>query len=378
MALKEEKMKKLFNILSIFFILGFAVNGALAQAPIKPGGPWLTENQQVNYTALADYEELTKALKQIEKTSKGLMVLESIGLTNMNRDIWMAKIGDPKKEPVMIITQQHGDEPIGTEAAVEVIKYLSTGSAQAKKILDSIYVLIVARVNPDGAELWQRYNHDPAAPPAKTADYLYTRAGVGWDINRYNFIDWTTSPLYAKYLSDPVKYPYPTNPVPEAVAVAGTFAKYQPLWIVDFHGQGTYVTNEGENVTNSILWPTAPGVPAGAVTLSKQICAAMMNYLEQYGYATLSLYPGGPEPGIARNAYGLAGAGSVLSEFKGGIGQKSLGMLVKHAANSMMAILQATADSSLFTLDTERVEDLPVERIFYYKELPPNEEIEPE
>jgi hypothetical protein len=68
----------------------------------------------------------------------------------------------------------------------------------------------------------------------------------------------------------------------------------------------------------------------------------------------------------------------VLSEFKGGIGQKSLGMLVKHAANSMMAILQATADSSLFTLDTERVEDLPVERIFYYKELPPNEEIEPE
>lgn len=372
-------MKRLFGgMIAIFFIVSFAISVALAEAPIKPGGPWLTENQEVNYTALADYEELTKALQQIEKTSKGLVVLESIGKTNMGRDIWMAKIGNPNNEPVMIITQQHGNEPIGTESAVQVIKFLATDSAQAKKILNSIYVLIVVRVNPDGAELWQRYNHDPAAPAPRTADYLYTSKGVGWDINRYNFIDWTTSPLYAKYLSDPVKYPYPTNPVPEAVAVAGTFARYQPLWIVDFHGQGTYVTNEGENVTSSILWPTASGVSQAVVTLSKQLCAAMMNYMEQYGYATLTLYPGGPEPGIARNAYGLAGGGSVLAELKGGIGQKSLGMLVKHAVGQMTAILEATADNSLFTLDETRVEDLPVERISYYKELPPNEEVEPE
>jgi len=35
--------------------------------------------------------------------------------------------------------------------------------------------------------------------------------------------------------------------------------------------------------------------------------------------------------GIARNAYGLAGAGSVLVEMKGGIGQKQSGMIIKHA-----------------------------------------------
>jgi hypothetical protein len=32
----------------------------------------------------------------------------------------------------------------------------------------------------------------------------------------------------------------------------------------------------------------------------------------------------------------------------------------------------------LFGLDPNRVDDLPMERIFYYKELPPNEEVEPE
>ena len=42
--------------------------------------------------------------------------------------------------------------------------------------------------------------------------------------------------------------------------------------------------------------------------------------LAQYPYADLSRYPGGTEPGISRNAYGLLGSGSVLLELRGGIG----------------------------------------------------------
>ena len=364
----------------VFLITVFlAIAGAstvFAKTDIIPGGPWITDNQNVKLNAFTNYDELVKALKQTEKTSKGLVELEVIGYTNQGREIYLAKVGDPDNTPVMFQTQQHGGEPMGTEAALKVIQFLSTGNAQAQKILDELYVLIVVRVNPDGAELWQRYNDDPTAPDRRTSRYLYTSGGVGWDINRYHFSDWTDCPLYAWYVTDPVTYPYPENPVPESVAVMTAFLNYNPIWMVDIHGQGTYVTDEGENVTSSMLWPTNEDAAAVA-DLSKQLCVVMMDQMSQYGYATVNLYPGGTEPGIARNAYGIEGAGSVLVEIKGGIGQKSVGMLVKHTVEQMMAILEATADGSLYDADPDRVSELDIGRTPYYKDLPPGEE-EPE
>ena len=345
----------------------------MAKSKIVPGGPWLSDNQTVNLNAFSDYDELVKALKQTEKASKGLVELEVIGYTNEGREIYLAKIGDPDKTPVMIQTQQHGNEPIGTESALKVIKALSTGNASAMKILDELYVLIIVRVNPDGAELWQRYNDDPTAPDRRTSRYIYTSGGVGWDINRYHFSDWTDCPLYAWYVTDPVTYPYPENPVPESVAVMDSFSELPANLDGRFSRAGTYVTDEGENVTSSMLWPTNEDA-ADVVELSKQLCVVMMDQMSQYGFATVNLYPGGPEPGIARNAYGIEGAGSVLVEIKGGIGQKSNGMLVKHAVEQMMAILEATADGSLYMADPDRVEELDIGRTYYYKQIPANED----
>ncbi len=355
---------------SIFVLALICMTSTLtmAKSEIVPGGPWLSDNQTVNLNAFSDYDELVKALKQTEKSSKGLVQLEVIGYTNQGREIYMAKIGDPNKTPVMIQTQQHGNEPIGTESALKIIKSLSTGNASAMRILNELYVLIIVRVNPDGAELWQRYNDDPTAPNRKTSKYIYTSGGVGWDINRYHFRDWTDCPLYAFYPNE-----YPENPVPESVAVMNAFLDYNPIWMVDFHGQGTYVTDEGENVTSSMLFPTAEDAADDVVDLSKQLCVVMMDQMSQYGYATVNLYPGGPEPGIARNAYGIEGAGSVLVEIKGGIGQKSNGMLVKHAVEQMMAILEATADGSLYWADPDRWEELDIGRTYYYKQIPANE-----
>ena len=376
MSLKSH-LKIFSALITVLAFLGFGPSAAFGKSDIIPGGPWITDNQNVNLNAFSSYEELVKTLKKIEKSSKGLVELEVIGLTNDGRDIYLAKVGDPDNTPVMFQTQQHGGEPMGTEAALKVIQFLSTGSAQAQKILSELYVLIVVRVNPDGAELWQRYNDDPSAPDRQTSRGLYTSGGVGWDINRFHFADWTESLTYLAYLADPVAYPYPTNPVPEAQAVMDAFLAYAPLWMVDIHGQGTYVTDAGENVTSSMLWPTNEDVAPEDVELSQQLCVVMMDQMSQYGYATVNLYPGGSYTGIARNAYGLAGAGSVLVEIKGGIGQKSVGMLVKHTVEQMMSILEATADGSLFDADPARVDELDIGRSFYYKQLPPDHE-EPE
>lgn len=77
----------------------------------------------------------------------------------------MAKIGDPTKIPVMIITQQYGDEPHGTEAMLDIIKSLAASDGKkSKSILDELYVLVVPRVNPDGGTIPTRGNTDFSAP----------------------------------------------------------------------------------------------------------------------------------------------------------------------------------------------------------------------
>jgi hypothetical protein len=366
-----SRFKILLGLTVLLAFLGFGTLSAFAETDIVPGGPWITDTQNVSLKRLNDYPQLVKRLQQIEKTSKGLVELEVIGETNEGRDIYLAKIGHPSNDAVMIITQQHGNEVMTTEAALKLIQFLSTGSARAREILDRLYVLIVPRVNPDGAEMYWRYNVDEDAPARNTSEGFYTSwtAGIGWDVNRYHWVtDWTLSTLYQNHPGE-----YPENPVPEAVAVINAFNNYFPLWIADFHHQGTYVTDDDENVTSSILWPRNPFVLQEVVDLSKQLCVVIYDYMQQYGYSTVTLYPGGTYAGIGRNGYGLAGAGSILVELKGGIGQKQSGMIIKHASEQMWAILQATADGSLYEVDPDRSDEIPTDRHGYYKDLPPEE-----
>ena len=365
----KKKLVLFTALVAMFSFIALGVGSALAEPVIVPGGPWITDNQNVSLERLNDYTQLVKRLKQIEKRSRGLVELEIIGDTNEGRNVYLAKIGDPANGSVMIITQQHGNEVMTTEAALRLIKWLGTGNDQAMAILDQLYVLIVPRVNPDGAEMYWRYNVDPDAPARNTSEGFYTSstAGEGWDINRYHWVtDWTLSTLYQNYPAA-----YPANPVPEAVAVINAFNNYNPLWIADFHHQGTYVTDEKESVTSSILWPRNEEVLEDVVDLSKQLCITIFDHMKKFGFSTVTLYPGGTYAGIGRNGYGLAGAGSILVELKGGIGQKQSGMIIKHAYEQMLSIIKATADGSLYIVDPDRFDEIPTDRNYYYKDLPP-------
>lgn len=389
-------MKRLGGI--ILTILIFSVVNVAAKQEINPGGPWLSDNQTVNLSRLSDYNELVKRLNQIEKSSKGLVELEIIGQTNYDKDIYMAKVGDPANDPVMIMTQQHGNEPMTTEAALKLLKFLGTGNNEAMKILDKLYVLIIVRANPEGSELYTRGNADWDAPPRDSrscfdengdVDQALINEGRGiysttyvdpdgnlfsnYDMNRYHWFDWSQSDQILCNPDLPGRHFDPLlSPVPEAVAVLDAFSYYQPLWMADFHHQGTYVTDDGENVTSSILWPKNEEVLDEYVDLSKQLCVKIFDHMEQFGFATVTLYPGGTFAGIARNAYGLAGAGSILVELKGGIGQKQSGMIIKHAYEQMWSILEATADGSLYSIDPARSDEIPPRGTYYYKDIPRN------
>ena len=123
--------------------------------------------------------------------------------------------------------------------------------------------------------------------------------------------------------------------MPEAKNIRWLNDQFNPVAALDMHHQGTRV-HDGKMITASTLWPTASAtatrllaVDANAVTrfnagvdMAKRVVVIIAETLAQYPYAGLSRYPGGTEPGISRNAYGLLGSGSVLLKLRGGIGTK--------------------------------------------------------
>lgn len=361
--------KLLLTILAVMLVFGMSFT-SFADPVVVPGGPFMSGNEPPLLDAFSSYEQLSRTLEGIERRSRGTMELSVIGESNEGRNIYMAKIGDGDI-PVFIHTQQHGNEPHGTEAALQIIQDLAmSGNPTFREIRENLTVYIVPRVNPDGHEVYWRFNVDPDAPPRSISEGFWTAAaGGGWDINRYHWIDWTNSDLYANHPQD-----YPENPVPEAQALVDAFLDTEPIWIVDWHNQGSYVSPDGKNVTSSIMWPNHPDVPEDAVDLSKQLSVAMMDEMNQYGFSEVTRYPGSAIPNIARNAYGLEGVGSVLVEIRGGIDQKSSGMLVKHSYHMMKVMLQQTADGSLFEIDGSRIDTELPERGSWIPSTGPNEE----
>jgi Zinc carboxypeptidase len=324
-------------VLVALMVALLAAPSALAQAT-RPGGPWTQENQTLSLERLHTYAELTAALQRIEQRSGGRIAVGSVGTTNQGRYIWAATAGTGATD-VLFITQQHGDEPLGTEAALKLLQHLATSASPAvTEILSELTLTIVVRANPDGAERFQRQNVDPGCSGA------FCLPGVGYDVNRYH---------------DPSLAPA-ANPVPEAVAIQLLYEQLQPAIVVDYHHQGTYVDANGDMITASVFWPNAPGVPTNALNASKQLTRLIYDTLMPFGYANVSQYPGTPIPGIARNAYGLLGSASVLVEMRGlGIGQKSSGKLIRTFLEAMWAAVSAAANDSLDAIDPALADQIP-------------------
>ena len=344
-------MTRLLAVLAALTVVLLAVPTASAQKT-RPGGPWIEDKQTMSLERLHSYAELTAALRRIEQRSGGRIEVRSIGTTNEGRDIWAATVGTGETD-VLYITQQHGDEPLGTEAALKLLQHLATsGSAAVDEILRELTLTIVVRANPDGAERFQRQNVDPDCSGA------FCLRGVGYDINRYH---------------DPSLAPG-DNPVPEAAAIQRLYAELQPAIVVDHHHQESYVDANGDMITASLFWPNAPGVDADVVDASKQVTRLIFDTLMPFGYANVSQYPGTPLPGIARNAYGLLGSASVLVEVRGLIlGQKSSGKLIRTFYEAMWAVLTAAADGSLYDIDPSLADQIPPRGSRVFDPTPPHE-----
>ena len=223
---------------------------------------------------------------------------------------------------VLLIGQQHGDEPASAEALLVLAQELVAGGSQ-HSLLERINVIVVPRANPDGAALQQ----------SMTAN--------GIDINRDHLLLRT----------------------PEARALAKLMQDFQPAVVLDSHEYAVqplfvekfgaaqrfdalmqYATtmNEPEFVTKAAEeWFRRP-MFAGLKPLG---LTADWHHATSNALDDKKVSMGGVQPDVARNVIGLRNAVSLMVETRGvGLGTQHLKRRVQTQLSLMSTTLRSAAD----------------------------------
>ncbi|GBU15142.1 hypothetical protein AwPolaro_05200 [Polaromonas sp.] len=220
---------------------------------------------------------------------------------------------------VMLIGQQHGNEPAGSEALLVIARELAQGLLQPD--LAHINVVIVPRANPDGASSDQRV----------TANNL--------DMNRDHLLLNT----------------------PEAQALAGLIRDYQPTVVVDAHEYtvaGRYLEkfDAVQKFDALFQYATTANLPefltkAAEEWYRRPLLAALneQDLSNEWYYSTSSdmadkkVSMGGTQPDTGRNVAGLKNTISLLVDTRGiGIGRLHIQRRVHTQVTAMASVLNST------------------------------------
>ena len=224
------------------------------------------------------------------------------------------------KPTVLLIGQQHGDEPAGSEALLVIARELSRGLLQP--LLERINVVIVPRANPDGASGAQRV----------------TQGGV--DMNRDHLLLAT----------------------PEAQALAKLTRDYRPVVILDAHeytAAGRFLQKFGalQRFDALLQYATTANLPEFLTRASEEwyrrplLAALKTQGLSTEWYYTTStdasdkkISMGGVQPDTGRNVNGLKNTVSLLIETRGvGLGRLHIQRRVHTHVTAISSVLASTA-----------------------------------
>lgn len=333
---RDNMKKKLFAL----SLTGIMTLGAVAPAALPVyavgEGPNYNGNESIQTSNLYTYEEMVQYLKK-QDAKQGAMELEVIGQTVKNRDIYLAKyITNPNNPTVLFLTQQHGNEQLTTEGALEFIKHLGTN--KTKGVLENVNVLIVPMLNADGAMGDVDFSLE---------DYV---ADGGRHLTRYNAVGTDLNRDHVDKLQ------------PETQALhENVLQKYDIDYMIDLHHQGTDYERDGQLVSGSMLYPTNANVKPEVLEKSKKLGAVVFNAVDSTGWGHIGKYNGGSGENIGRNGaavqYDIA---TLLFEMRGMsdhedpsrvIGQKSNGYLIKQTVTTLDATVRAIADGSIDNAD---------------------------
>lgn len=226
----------------------------------------------------------------------------------------------PNRATVLLVGQQHGDEPAGAEALIVIAQELAGGTLAA--VLDRIDVVILPRANPDGAAAGRRL----------------TAGGI--DVNRDHLLLRT----------------------PEAQAQAQLVREFNPVVVVDAHefaALGRFVEKFGavQRFDALIQYAMTANLPEFVTKASEEwFRKPMLQSLKAEGLSNEWYYTtsadindkkvsmGGVQPDTGRNVNGLRNAVSLLVETRGvGLGRAHLLRRVHTHVTAITSVLQSTA-----------------------------------
>ncbi|MGD9881139.1 MAG: M14 family zinc carboxypeptidase [Reyranella sp.] len=258
--------------------------------------------------------------------------LSSLGKSQLGRDIpvlYFTREGlaDPEaiaaldRPVIWLLAQQHGNEHAGGEAMLVLAAALASG--ELAPLLERLSIVIVPRINPDGAAADQRV------------------LASGNDLNRDHLLlsQDESRALHAAMRQLP----------PDVVFDHHEFSVAR-RWLEKFGGS--------HSLDVMILEATHPGVSRKLTDIARRLYRPVLEAtLERHGlsshdYVTtaadksdLLVSLGGNAPGIARNAFGLRGSVSYLIETRGvGLGLQRYQQRVATHYLLAQALLEASAD----------------------------------
>ncbi|MDP3606468.1 MAG: M14 family metallopeptidase, partial [Polaromonas sp.] len=230
-----------------------------------------------------------------------------------------AAIAASNRPTVLLLGQQHGDEPAGSEALLVVARELTQGLL--RPVLDRINVIIVPRANPDGS-----------------MDSKRVTSG-GLDMNRDHLLLNT----------------------PEAQALAKLTRDYQPTVVVDAHeytvvGRFLQKFDAVQKYDALLQYATTANIPEFLTKASEEwyrrplVAALKSQGLSNEWYYTTStdladkkISMGGTQPDTGRNVNGLKNTVSLLIETRGvGIGRLHIQRRVHTHVTAISSVLAST------------------------------------
>ncbi|MDI1238399.1 MAG: M14 family metallopeptidase [Polaromonas sp.] len=275
---------------------------------------WLRELS----TAASRSPGLKAAVLPIGQSQRG-ETLEALVLTRA-AGTDAAAIAASGRPTVLLVGQQHGDEPAGTEALLVVARELTEGLM--RPVLERVNVIIVPRANPDGSAAGQRV----------------TTGGL--DMNRDHLLLNT----------------------PEAQALARLARDYHPTVVVDAHEYtvvGRFLQKFGtvQKYDALLQYATTANIPEFLTKASEEwyrrplVTALQAQGLSTEWYYTTSadladktISMGGTQPDTGRNVSGLKNAVSLLIETRGvGIDRLHIQRRVHTHVTAISSVLASTA-----------------------------------
>ena len=292
------------------------------------------QDSRTGFTTNAELQALLRSLVAVgEPAGPPSVTLLSVGTSQNGVPIdalLFSRAGEPSasataasaaraaRPTVLLVGQQHGDEPAGSEALLVIAQELARGPLQ--RLLDRINVIVLPRANPDGAQLNRRV----------------TANGV--DVNRDHLLLKT----------------------PEAMAQARLVREYQPVVVVDAHEYtvvGRYLEKFGavQRFDALVQYAMTANLPPFITQASEQwFREPLLASLKQQGLTSEWYYTtsvdlqdkkvsmGGAQPDTGRNVNGLKNAVSILIETRGvGIGRLHLQRRVHTQVTAMRSVLQS-------------------------------------